>query len=191
MPYCRPLAAVIFCALAAMAAACGAIPFDERPAGGYTYGSQAALVIAVVDETGGGDWSAAVEGGVAAYADAVPHLRFQPDPAGANIVITVRGYVDAQAPELQGYRFQPGVAAFVTVYDAAGEACNFPPSSLPVNCNGEIARGDVYLNDAIVIDPEIEARRLRLVLHEFGHAMGLTRHSASLGVSELEARYGW
>ena len=190
MPYRRPLAAVIFCALA-MAAGCGAIPFDERPAGGYTYGSQAPLVIAVVDETGSGDWSAAVEGGMAAYADAVPHLRFQSDPAGANIVITVRGYVDAQPPELQGYRFQPGVAAFVAVYDVDGKACNFPPSSLPVNCNGEIARGDVYLNDAIVIDPEIEARRLRLVLHEFGHAMGLTRHSASLGVSELEARYGW
>lgn len=191
IPCRRALAALLFCTLSAAAAGCGAIPFDERPAAGYTYRSQAPLVIAVVDETGGGDWSGAVDAAKATYADAVPNLRFQSDPGGANIVITVRQYVDAQPPELTGYRFQPKVAAFVAVYDIEGNACNFPPSPLPVNCNGEIARGDVYLNDAIVIDPEIEARRLRLVLHEFGHAMGLTRHSASLGVGELEARYGW
>jgi hypothetical protein len=99
--------------------------------------------------------------------------------------------VDADPPELQGYRFQPGVGGFAAVYDADGKACNFPPSPLPVNCSGEIARADIYLNDAIPEGPDIDARRLRLVLHELGHAMGLTRHSPALGIEMLAARYGW
>jgi hypothetical protein len=167
------------------------LPFTERPAAGYQYGSPAPLRIAVIDNTGSDEWSAAVQTGARTYADASAYLRFDASPAEANIVITVRRYTDDAPPVLAGYRFQPGVAAFVAVYDTDGRACNFPPSPLPLNCSGEIARGDVYLNDAIRPGDDIAERRLRLVLHEFGHAMGLTRHSSSLSVDELEQRFGW
>jgi hypothetical protein len=60
-----------------------------------------------------------------------------------------------------------------------------------VNCDGEIATVDVYLNDIIPPGPEIEARRERLMLHEMGHGLGLVRHSPSLGIAQLAARYGW
>jgi hypothetical protein len=176
---------------ATIVAGCGAIPFTMEPAAGYAYGSGEQLRIAIVDETGDSAWSAAVSTGARTYAEASPHLRFDAAPPDAHIVITVRRYTDAAPPRLEGYRFQPGVAAFVAVYDAEGRACNFPPSPLPLNCNGEIARGDVYLNDAIEDGPDIEERRLRLVLHEFGHALGLTRHSSALGIDQLDARYGW
>jgi hypothetical protein len=170
--------------------ACGALPFTDRPAAGYTYGSGQPLTIAVVDATGDPAFGPAIAEAERRYAEAAPSLRFQESTAGANIVITVRTYRDGAPPELTGYAFQPGVAAFVGVYDAQGEACNFPPSPLPLNCSGEIARGDVYVN---VMRPgdDIDERRVRLLLHEFGHAMGLTRHSSSLEEGQLARRYGW
>ena len=118
-------------------------------------------------------------------------LRLQRQPEGANIVVRVRRYRDQTPPELQGYLFQQGFGGFAAVYDANGAACNFPPSRLPLNCRGEIATVIIYLNDGIPTGDDIEARRERLLLHELGHAMGLTRHSPDLGIDELARRYGW
>lgn len=190
-PLSRACAALSLVILAAASYGCGALPFNERPAAGYQYGSQTPLRIAIIDNTGSADWSAAVETGARTYAESSPYLQFDAAPAEANIVITVRRYTDDAPPVLAGYRFQPGVAAFVAVYDTEGRACNFPPSPLPLNCSGEIARGDVYLNDAIRPGDDIADRRVRLVLHEFGHAMGLTRHSSSLSIDQLDQRFGW
>jgi len=182
------LALAVF-AVASMA--CGVIPFVDRPAAGYSYCSGAPLHVAVLDETGGTDWSPAIDASLATYGSASPHLLFQRDPAGANIVITVRRYSDSAPPELKGYLFPAGAGGFAAVYDAAGAACNFPPSPLPVGCTGEIATVDIYLNDIIPPGTDIEARRERLMLHEIGHALGLTRHSPDLGITELAQRYGW
>jgi hypothetical protein len=170
---------------------CGGIPFTDTPASGYVYQSGAPLRVAVIDQTGGDDWSPALQVAERRYAEATPYLQFQAAPEGANIVINVRRYRDEQPPVLPGYIFQPGVGGFAAVYDAAGMACNFPPSALPVACSGEIARADIYLNDIIPPGSDIEARRERLILHELGHAMGLTRHSPELGIDQLAARYGW
>jgi hypothetical protein len=178
-------------AASAASFACGAIPFTDRPAARYVYGSGDPLIIAVTDATGDRVWAGAIDEAESRYAEAAPQLHFQDVAAGANIVLTVRTYVDSNPPELPGYTFQPGVAAFVAVYDAEGEACNFPPSPLPLNCSGEIARGDVYINAVMRPGDDIEERRVRLLLHEFGHAMGLTRHSASLEEDVLAERYGW
>jgi hypothetical protein len=191
IPSRRACAALVLVTFAAISYGCGALPFTQRPAAGYTYASQAPLRIAVIDATGHADWGAAIQAGASTYAEQTPYLQFDAEPGDANIVITVRRYTDDAPPALKGYTFQPGVAAFVAVYDVNGRACNFPPSPLPLNCNGEIARGDVYLNDAIKPGDDIAERRLRLVLHEFGHAMGLTRHSSSLSIDYLNARYGW
>jgi hypothetical protein len=90
-----------------------------------------------------------------------------------------------------GYAFEPGVGGFAAVYDAAGVACNFPPAAVPVGCSGEITTVDIYLNDIIPPGADIEARRDRLILHELGHGLGLTRHSPDLDVAQLAARYGW
>jgi hypothetical protein len=174
-----------------LTSACGAIAFERQPAAGYTYGSGAPLVVAVVDETGGTDWSPAIERSLRAYAAAAPNLRFQPGPDAAHIVITVRRYSDDAPPALRGYVFLRGVGGFAAVYDEAGTACNFPPSPLPLSCTGEIASAEIYLNDIIPAGADIEARRDRLVLHELGHALGLTRHSPDLGVAQLSGRYGW
>lgn len=176
---------------AVLVAACGTIPFDERPASGYVYSSGEPLRVAVLDRTGGTDWSPAIEASLARYAEGTPMLRFQPDAANANIVLTIRRYDDARPPALQGYAFQSGVGGFAAVYDADGVACNFPPSTLPLACSGEIARADIYLNDIIPAGADIEARRQRLVVHEMGHALGLTRHSPDLGIAQLAQRYGW
>jgi hypothetical protein len=92
---------------------------------------------------------------------------------------------------LQGYLFPAGAGGFAAVYDVNGAACNFPPSPLPPGCTGEIARVTIYLNDVIPPGSDIEARRLRLILHEMGHGMGLTRHSPDLGLRDLALRYGW
>jgi hypothetical protein len=184
-----PLLALALLALSMMA--CGVIPFNERPAAGYLYGSGAPLRVAVVDQTGGADWAPAIDAAVAAYGSASPYLQFQRDPAGANIVITVRRYLDSTPPDLTGYAFPAGAGGFAAVYDANGAACNFPPSPLPVGCTGEIATVDVYLNDIIPAGTDIEARRERLLLHEFGHAMGLTRHAPTLDIDQLASRYGW
>jgi hypothetical protein len=186
----RAIAALVVVAASAASLACGALPFTDRPASGYMYGSGAPLTIAVIDATGDAVWTPAITEAERRYAEAAPALRFQDSIAGANIVITVRTYQDSAPPELPGYTFQPGVAAFVGVYDAEGTACNFPPSPLPMNCSGEIARGDVYINVTRPGD-DIDERRVRLLLHEFGHAMGLTRHSSALGEDMLAQRYGW
>lgn len=175
----------------ALAAGCGVIPFVSAPASGYVYSSGEPLVVAVINQTGGNDWSPAIREAQERYAAATPYLRFQREAAGANIIITVRRYGDENPPEIRGYLFQPGVGGFAAVYDTDGSACNFPPSSLPVNCSGEIARADIYLNDIIPPGDDIEARRLRLILHELGHSLGLTRHSPDLGIGQLTQRYGW
>ena len=178
--------------LAATASGCGTLPFDGlHPALNYDYGSGEALRIAVIDETGGQDWSPAVVAAVEAYAAGAPELTFQDGTDGANIVVTVRRYDDAHPPELPGYVFPPGAGGFAAVYDASGAACNYPPSPLPLNCTGEIATANIYLNDLIPPGAELEARRERLVLHELGHALGLTRHSPDLETGSLAERYGW
>ena len=187
----RACALSLVFALAALATACGVIPFTAQPAAGYVYGSDAPLRIAIIDGTAGNDWSPAIDASVRTYAAADPHLQFQGTADGANIVLTFRRYTDTEPPELQGYNFPPGAGGFATVYDAAGLACNFPPSPLPLNCSGEIARSDIYLNDIIPAGPEVEARRGRLIVHEMGHAMGLTRHNPDLGIDQLASRYGW
>ena len=172
--------------------ACGVIPFTAKPALNYTFGSNAPVRIAILDETGGnGDWSPAVDAVVRTYGLATPHLIFQRKIDGANIVMTFHRYTDSQPPELQGYNFPPGAGGFATVYDTAGVACNFPPSPLPMTCSGEIARSDIYLNDIIPAGQDLEGRRERLILHEVGHAMGLMRHAPDLGIGQLASRYGW
>lgn len=177
---------------ALLGAACVSIPFDAAPASGYAYGSGAPLRVAVIDGTGGdGAWSPAVDAALAAYGQAAPMLRFQRTTDGANIVVDVRRYDDGQPPELRGYVFPLNAGGFATVYDAAGVACNYPPSPLPLSCSGEIATATIYLNDVIPPGADIEARRERLVLHELGHSMGLTRHSPDLAIDALAARYGW
>jgi len=169
------------------------IPASGPPAHGYVYGSGAPLRVAVLDETTSPDraWSAAIGRAVATYGAATPELRFVGDPAAANIVVHVRRYRDQAPPVIPGYAFQPGVGGFAAVYDASGVACNFPPATVPVGCSGEITTVDIYLNDIIPPGPDIEARRDRLLLHELGHAMGLTRHSPDLDIAQLAARYGW
>lgn len=171
--------------------ACGVIPFDDVPAAGYAWGSAEPLRVAIVDETGGNDWSPSIDAAVELYAAGTPMLAMQRDSSGAHIVITIRRYRDDAPPAISGYRFQPGVGGFAAVYDTGGAACNFPPSPLPLNCSGAIARADIYLNDIIPAGPDIDARRLRLILHEMGHAFGLTRHSPDLGIAQLAQRYGW
>lgn len=187
----RRFAAGLLCAGLALMSACGAIPFNERPAAGYVYSSGAPLRVAIVDETSGSDWAPALNRAVERYAAATPYLLFQPQPEGANIVVRVRRYRDDAPPSLEGYLFQSGVGGFAAVYDASGAACNYPPSRLPVNCDGEIARADIYVNDAIPDGSDVESRRDRLFLHELGHALGLTRHSPDLGIGQLALRYGW
>ena len=178
--------------LASVAMACGVIPFTNQPAAGYIYGSGAPLRVAVIDQTGGdGAWSPAIDAAVAIYGSASAYLQFQRDPAGANIVVTVHRYSDAQPPEMRGYVFPAGAGGFTEVYDVNGAACNYPPSPLPVNCSGEIANAQVYVNDIIPPGADIEARRERLLLHEIGHALGLERHAPDLDIAQLRQRYGW
>ncbi len=184
------LAAIVV--FAASTAACsGVISFDQRPATGYVFGSHAPLRVAILDETGGNDWSPAVQTSVQMYADATPMLAFQTAVADANIVVEVRRYDDEHPPEIKGYVFPIGAGGFATVYDDQGLACNFPPSTLPLNCDGEIATAIIYLNDIIPQGTDIEARRERLIIHELGHAMGLIRHAPTLDIPQLAARYGW
>jgi hypothetical protein len=187
----RALALGIFSLLSAIFVACGSIPYTAEPARGYEHGSGAPLRVAVIDETDGDDWTPAINNAVLTYSAAAPLLQFQRVVDGANIIMTMRRYSDSRPPQLEGYRFQTGVGGFAAVYDADGVACNFPPSRLPVNCSGEIARAEIYLNDIIPAGSDIEERRLRLILHEMGHAMGLTRHSPDLGIAQLAQRYGW
>jgi hypothetical protein len=187
----RIAAFVAFLAIGIAAAGCGAIPFNARPAANYTFGSDAPLKVAVIDETGGNDWSPALRASLAMYSRATPYLDFRTSTAGAHIIIHVRRYDDAHPPELSGYVFPFGAGGFATVYDTDGIACNYPPSSLPVNCSGEIAEANIYLNDIIPPGSDVEARRQRLILHELGHSLGLTRHSPDLDIGQLAQRYGW
>jgi hypothetical protein len=193
VPSPRRLAALALLALAFVAGGCmAAIPYDDQPANGYVTNSGQPLRVAVLDETGNdGAWRPAIDAALSAYGGASPMLALDTDPADANIVVHVRRYSDAAPPSLEGYRFQPGVGGFAAVYDEQGRACNFPPSPLPLNCDGEIATAYVYLNDGLPPGTDLELRRERLVLHELGHAMGLTRHSPDLDVAALAARYGW
>jgi hypothetical protein len=182
---------LLLCLAAAAMTACGVIPFADNPAAHYAFGSAEPLRVAVLDDTGGDDWSPAVDAAVATYAAASAHLAFQRDAAGANIVITVHRYSDSTPPQLHGYLFPFNAGGFAAVYDPAGAACNFPPSTLPLNCTGEIATAEIYLNDIVPPGPSLEARRERLILHEMGHALGLTRHSPDTDAGALALRYGW
>ncbi len=187
----RRIATACIALAALLAAGCGVIPFDERPAHNYDYGSAAPLRIAVIDATAGGAWTDAVGAATNRYTATSPHLAFQNAGAGANVVVTVREYQDSDPPALRGYLFPLNAGGFAAVYDPDGQACNFPPSPLPLNCTGEIATADIYVNDIIPPGPDIAARRERLVLHELGHALGLTRHSPDLDLAHLAERYGW
>ena len=186
----RALGLLMSCLFAAVAISCGALGFTGDPAASYTRASGAPLRVAIIDEAGG-DWSPALAGALAQYESLTPMIAFQRDAAGANIVVTVRAYNDGAPPALEGYTFQPGMGGFAAVYDVAGLACNYPPSPLPQNCSGEIARASIYLNDGIPAGADISDRRHRLLMHELGHALGLTRHSADPGVDQLAERYGW
>jgi hypothetical protein len=183
------LAALIL--LAIVASGCGALPFQGAPASGYVYGSGQPLRVAIIDTTGP-EWTAALDTATQQFADAADGmLAFQRTTEGANIVVTVRTYSDAVPPDLKGYDFPRGAGGFATVYDAQGLACNYPPSTLPLNCSGEITTTEIWLNQAIPAGADIENRRLRLVLHELGHAMGLIRHAPDLDIATLAQRYGW
>ncbi|HLB24384.1 MAG TPA: hypothetical protein VJP07_09845 [Dehalococcoidia bacterium] len=183
------LAALILVAIAA--SGCGAIPFTGQPASGYVYGSAQPLRVAIID-TSGPEWTATLQTAMQRYSDAAGgKLVFQPTPEGANIVVTVRTYRDSAAPQLKGYDFPKGAGGFATIYDAQGLACNYPPSTLPLNCSGEITTTEIWLNEAIPAGADIEARRVRLIQHELGHAMGLTRHAPDLDIATLAQRYGW
>jgi hypothetical protein len=187
----RAAALALLASLAVLAAGCGYISFGDHPASGYGYATGVPLRVAVIDETGGADWTPAVQAATADYAAATPYLDFVQDPAAANIVINVYRYSDSTPPQIRGYLFPFGAGGFTTVYDETGAACNFPPSTLPENCDGEIATADIYLNDAIPAGADIDARRERLVRHELGHALGLQRHSPDLDIASLAERYGW
>ena len=184
-------AALLLCLAATATIACGVIPFAENPAAGYAYGSAEPLRVAVIDGTGGGDWSPAVDAAVATYGAASTHLAFQRDATTANIVVTVHRYSDSTPPALRGYLFPFNAGGFAAIYDPAGVACNFPPSTLPLNCTGEIATAEIYLNDIIPPGLDMEGRRERLIMHELGHALGLTRHSPDADIAQLAERYGW
>jgi hypothetical protein len=185
-------AVLAFVLLAVVGSGCvTAIPFRERPAANYVYQSGAPLRVAIIDETGDGTWTPSLSAAKAAFEEAAPLLELDAAPADANIVVAVRRYTDAAPPALEGYRFEYGIGGFAVVYDGAGRACNFPPSPLPVNCDGEITRAAIYLNDGLPPGADLEHRRERLVRHELGHALGLTRHSPDVDVAGLAARYGW
>lgn len=170
---------------------CGAIGFISAPANGYVYGSGQPLHVAIVDETGP-EWTPALEYSLREYeTGAGGMLRFQRSTEGAHIKVVLRTYSDANPPTIEGYDFPQGAGGFATVYDAEGLACNYPPSSLPLNCSGEITNVTIWLNLAIPDGSDIEARRRRLILHELGHAFGLTRHSPALDIAALAQRYGW
>jgi hypothetical protein len=186
----RAFALLALPVLALFVAACGALPFIDHPAANYEYSSGRPLRVAVVDEAGG-PWTPPLLQAMQRYSEATTHLRFQRTVAGAHIIITVKRYTDGNAPTLEGYDFPQGAGGFATVYDSHGAACNYPPSTLPLNCSGEIATAQIWLNDAIPPGSDIEERRIRLILHELGHAMGLTRHSPDLDIGQLAARYGW
>jgi hypothetical protein len=176
--------------LALFASACGAIPFADRPASGYDYASGEPLRVAIINEAGS-PWTSALQQAVQKYSGATSYLHFQQDVRQAHIIITVKRYNDRTPPRLEGYDFPQGAGGFATVYDRDGAACNYPPSPLPLNCTGEIATAQIWLNDDIPSGADIEARRVRLILHELGHAMGLTRHSPDLDIGQLGSRYGW
>lgn len=186
----RALGLVMSCLVAFAGFACGALPFTTAPAASYTYGSQAPLRVAVADEAGS-DWSASIDAAVGRYGAATSMLDFTSAAETANIVITIRSYTDDAPPTLPGYTFQPGVGGFAAVYDVDGRACNYPPSPLPLGCTGQIARADIYVSNALPQGADLAARRERLLVHELGHALGLTRHSPDLGIGQLEQRYGW
>lgn len=187
----RAAALALLASLALLSGGCGFISFGTHPASGYGYASGQTLHIAVIDDTGGSEWTSAIQTAMADYAGATAYIDFVQDPAAANIVISVNRYGDSNPPQIRGYLFPFGAGGFTTVYDDAGAACNFPPSPLPENCDGQIAAANIYLNDAIPDGWDIEARRVRLVRHEMGHALGLERHSPDLDIGHLAQRYGW
>jgi hypothetical protein len=178
-------------ALGLLTSGCGAIPFLERPARGYPYGSQEPLRVALLDATGSEAWAEVIAEAAGTYAKAAPRLRFVREPETAHIVMTVRTYSDDAPPQLDGYLFPANAGGFAAIYDADGVACNYPPSALPLTCSGEIARADLYVNVALPPGADLPARQLRLLLHEMGHGLGLTRHSPDLDVAALARRYGW
>ena len=187
----RVIALAVSISIAATAVGCGAIGFTQAPAKGYVWGSQQPLRIAIVNQAGP-EWSSAVRSSLEQYEEGSGGLvQFQTAAQGANIVITIKTYTDSVPPDLDGYDFPQGAGGFATVYDAQGLACNYPPSTLPLNCSGEITRTEIWLNLAIPAGSDIEARRERLLLHELGHAMGLTRHAPTLDIGMLTQRYGW
>ena len=187
----RALALVAAIVTGVSAAGCGAIGFEQQPAANYQWGSSQPLRVAIIDQSGA-HWSSALATALGNFSTgAAPHLVFQANAVGANIVITVKTYADSAPPELQGYDFPQGAGGFATIYDAQGVACNYPPSDLPLSCSGEITTTEIWLNEAIPAGSDIEARRVRLITHELGHAMGLTRHAPTLDVAMLARRYGW
>jgi hypothetical protein len=187
----RAIALAVAATITFLTAGCGSIAFEQRPAHGYEWGSNQPLRIAIIDETGA-EWSFALETSLRAYSKAAGgHIQFQGSIQGANIVINVRQYSDANPPQLDGYDFPQGAGGFATIYDAAGVACNYPPSTLPLSCSGEITTAQIWLNQAIPAGSDIEARRVRLIQHELGHALGLTRHAPTLDIAALARRYGW
>ena len=187
----RAIALAAGIAIGSLLAGCGAIPFDERPASGYAWGSGAPLRVAIIDQSSA-EWAPALGTAVGMYREgAGGKLDFQAHADGANIVITVRSYTDASPPDLRGYDFPMGAGGFATIYDAEGKACNYPPSPLPLNCSGEITTTEIWLNQGIPAGGDIESRRVRLITHELGHALGLTRHSPDMDIGSLAQRYGW
>ncbi len=185
------MAAPILAAVVLVSSGCGAIPFTGQPAHGYAYGSGQPLLVGILN-TAGPEWDSALQASLRQYTEAADgRLLFQTTSDGANIVVTVREYSDGAPPPLKGYDFPMGAGGFATIYDAQGLACNYPPSTLPLNCSGEITTTEIWLNDAIPAGADIENRRVRLIMHELGHAMGLTRHAPDMDIATLAQRYGW
>jgi hypothetical protein len=136
---------------------------------GYAYGSGESLHVAVIDETQGA-WLPAIMEAARIYGAAARLLQFQWTTPAHITVMTHRYVREGALPSF------PGSAILRDAWAVTHR----------MHYAGEIQGCDVYLNDAAP-----PSNRVDLLLHELGHALGLERHSADLGIAQLARRYGW